>query len=419
VPWRAGVVLAILAASASAGAAERAIQVAGYFGTYDPATVPVWPERLQLLMGSVRREGALVAAARERARAADNPARFFFYLSLSSLDGGCGCYDAELLARVQREHPEWVLKDERGEPISTYLQVLPRGRQLALDVGNRAYLDLWADVVLENARRWGWDGVFADNVLWYFGDNWSAAPVNPRTGRRYSQAEYRADTLAAVKHLRARFDAAHKEFIGNHGSGWEFFDKEPLVAKQILAQHGVAVEDFAYSFSGPPLREADWIRQLEYMEFANRHGVMTYAHGGKDAFMDPARREFVLASYLLTRRGRSVVGDLNAEKTWWPALATDLGAAAGAFYCLDPRAGFRRATPCPAPGQLVARDFARATVVVNPGDAAVTMPLGGPPRRFLDGAPAPASLALAPHTGRVLVHADQTASRTSSGRPGR
>ena len=59
--------------------------------------------------------------------------------------------------------------------------------------------------------------------------------------------------------------------------------------------------------------------------------------------MQPARREYVLASYLLTRRGRSVVGELNALSTWWAPLATDLGDADGGFYCLDPGAGFARA----------------------------------------------------------------------------
>jgi hypothetical protein len=415
---RAGVLLALVVGCSSAARAERAIEVAGYFGTYDAATIPVWPERLQLIMGSVRREGALIAEARRRAAAAGNPARFFYYLSLSSLDGGCGCYDAELLQRIWREHPEYVLKDTGGAPISTFLHHLPRGRQLALDIGSPGYVQLWADVALDNAGRYGWDGVFADNVLWDFGDNWSAVPVNPRTGRGYTQPEYRADMLAAVKRLRERFDAAHKVLIGNH-AGWEFFEKDPLVAKQVLAQHGVAVEDFAYTFGGAPHREAEWMRQLRYMEFANQHGVVTYAHGGKDAFMDPARREFVLASYLLTRRGRSVVGDLNALRTWWAALETDLGAAEGAFHCLDPRAGFRRSTPCPAPGQLVARDFTRATVVVNPGDSPVAMPIGGARRRFLDGGSVPDPVVLAPHTGRVLLHVDQTASRTSSGRSDR
>lgn len=60
------------------------------------------------------------------------------------------------------------------------------------------------------------------------------------------------------------------------------------------------------------------------------------------------------------------VGDLNAVSTWWLALATDLGEPASDFYCLGPAAGFARAAPCPAPGRVLGRDFARARVPVNP-----------------------------------------------------
>jgi hypothetical protein len=409
--------LAALAMLASRASAERTIEIAGYLGHYDPATVPLWPERLQLLLGGVRREGRLVAEAKRRAAAADNPARFVFYLSLSSLDGGCNCFDAELLGRLRREHPEFLLRDARGEPISTFLDRIGPNRQLALDVGNPAYVEAWADAALEQAARFGWDGVFADNVIRRFGGGWSAAPVNPRTHQPYTQPEYQADMLAALRILRRRFDARGLVVIGNHGAAWRSFEEEPLLRDQVLAMHGVQIEDFAYTWRGEPQPEADWLRQLAYMDFANRRGVLTYAHGVTGALMDPARREYVLASYLLTRRGRSVVGDLNAAKTWWPALATDLGAASGDFYCLDPGRGFARAEPCSTAGRVLARDFGRGRVLVNPGPASRAVPLGEP-FEGLDGGAVQDPLRLPAHGARVLVR-PHTASRTSSGRSGR
>jgi len=408
----AGFALALLAVAAIAHA-ERSISVAGYFGVYDPATVAAWPERLQMIVGGVDRQGALVGAAKNRAAVAANPARFVFYLSFSTLDGGCNCFEADVLARFRREHAECLLRDPAGEPVSNFLQQLPRGRQLVLDLGNSGCVDAWLDAALGVASRHGWDGVWADNVnRGTFDETWSAVPVNPRTHRPYTVGEYRADMLEALHRARRRFDAAGKLFIGNHGAGWQSFEDDPVIRKQILAMHGVEIEDFAYTFGGAPHPEGDWLKQLRYMDFANRNGVLTWAHGGKDTFMDPAKREYVLASYLLTRRGRSVVGDLNAVATWWPALATDVGAPAGDFYCLDP------ATPCPAPGRVFGRDFAHARVLVNPGDAPRSVPLGGT-FRTLDGAPAPDPLPLGPHSGRVLVRDDHTASRTSSGRAGR
>jgi hypothetical protein len=409
--------LLVLGALAAPVGAERAIEIAGYLGHYDAATVPLWPERLQLLLGGVRREGPLVADAKRRAAAAGNPARFVFYLSLSSLDGGCKCFDAELLERLRREHPEFLLRDARGEPISTFLDRIGPDRQLALDVGNPAYVEAWTDAALAQAARFGWDGVFADNVIRRFGAGWSAAPVNPRTHRPYTQPEYQTDMLAALRLLRRRFDARRLIVIGNHGGAWRSFEEEPVLRDQVVALHGVQIEDFAYTWRGEPQPEADWLRQLRYLDFANRAGVLTYAHGVGGAFMEPARREYVLASYLLTRRGRSVVGDLNAAKTWWPALATDVGTASGDFYCLDPQRDFARGEPCPTAGRVLGRDFTRARVVVNPGETARTVPLGAA-FAGLDGAAVTDPLPLPAHSGRVLVR-PHTASRTSSGRSGR
>jgi hypothetical protein len=398
--------------------AERAIEIAGYLGRYDAATIPVWPERLQLLMGRPDVEGRLVAEARRRARAAHNPARFFFYLSLSSLDGRCDCYESEALARLRREHPDLLLRDAGGEPVSTFLDQLPPGRQLTTDLGNPAYAAWWAGLALEEIRRHGWDGVFADNIVrGEFRDgSWSAVPVNPRTQRPYTTAEYRTDMLATLRAVHARLATAGALVIGNPGAAWRSFDDDPVLVDQALALDGVEIEDFAYTFRGAPQGEADWIRQLRYLDLVNRRGVLTWAGG--EALMHPEKREYVLASYLLTRRGRSVVGDLNAAKTWWPAFDEELGSATADFYCLDPGTGFARSADCPKPGRVVARDFTHARVLVNPGDGTQRVPLGGA-FRGLDGAPAPDPLPLDGHTGRVVLRADHTASRTCSGRDGR
>ncbi len=395
------VLAALLAVVAPVAAAERQIAVAGYLGRYDPATIPVWPERLQLLMGGADMEGRLVAAARARARAAGNPARFFFYLSLSSLDGGCGCWESDVLGRLRREHPEFILPDEHGAPVSTFLDQVSAGRHVATDIGDLRYVDWWADVTLEEVRRHGWDGVFADNVVrGQFQDgSWSAVPLNRRTHHPYTTAEYRADMLRALRRLRERYDAAGKQVIGNHGGGWRSFEDDPVVRDQAVALHGVELEDFVYSYGGKPLAEDDWLRQLRYLDFANRHGVLTWTGG--EALMHAPKREYVLASYLLTRRGRSVVGDVNALATWWTALAVDLGGAQGDFYCLTPGTG-SRGEPCPTASRVFGRDFEHARVLVNPGDGPRGVSLGEP-LRGLDGAPVPDPLQLGPHEGRILL----------------
>jgi hypothetical protein len=135
--------------------------------------------------------------------------------------------------------------------------------------------------------------------------------------------------------------------------------------------------------------------------------------------MEPAKRESVLAAYLLTRRGDAAVGDLNAVKTWWPALRTPLGEATADFRCLDPAAGFAPVDPCPRTGTVLARDFAGARVLVNPGTVARSVPLGAALRR-LEGGAAADPLPLPGGSGVVLLRGDgHTASSSASGRDGR
>jgi len=414
------VALAVLWAAVPARAERPAVPVAGAFGMYDPETVRLWPTRLQHLVGGVDAQGALVAEARRRAAAAGNPARFYLYLSLTALDGGCRCWEAQILGRLRRERPELVLRDAAGQPVSVFLDRMPAGRMPALDPGNPATAAFWADVALAEAARHDWDGVWADNV-WRgrFDATWSAVPIDPRSGAPYTTARYRADLLATLRALRSRFDAAGKRLVGNHSAAWRETDEDPVLRDQVRAMHGVVIEDFFYDHGGKPLSEDERLRQVRYLDFASRAGVLTWAHGGKGALMEPAKRETVLAAYLLTRRGDAAVGDLNAVKTWWPALATDLGAACGDLRCLDPGRGFAPAEPCPRAGTVLARDFAAGRVLVNPGTVARAVPLGGVAFRRLAGGRASDPLPLAGGTGAVLVRDGHDASSSASGRDGR
>ncbi|MCP6769138.1 hypothetical protein NL529_30255, partial [Klebsiella pneumoniae] len=55
----------------------RSTYVSGYFGAYDPATIPLWPERMGVILGEADSQGPLVADAKRAAAAAGNrDARF-------------------------------------------------------------------------------------------------------------------------------------------------------------------------------------------------------------------------------------------------------------------------------------------------------------------------------------------------------
>jgi hypothetical protein len=383
----------------------RSIYADGYMGVYDRngATVAEWPAKMGVIQGSADAQGPLVADAKRRAAAAGNAeARFVFYMSLTSLDSGCNCSDARFYESFVAAHPEWLLRTPQAHPVSTFVPQLGVGRQLAVDVGNPAFVDAFADWALAAMDRYGWDGVFADNVSRGSFSGWSALPVNPRTGALYTTSEYRRDLLAALQQLRRRFDARGKILIGNHGGAWEpetFAD--PVIREQLLAMHGVRVEPCAFDYDGSPHSEARWIAQLEYFHFANQHGVLTQCQGVNGTINRPGSREYLLATALLTKEGLSGIAELNHVGAWWPSLDLDLGEPRGGYECLDPAADYLDVGDCPSAGKIYQRDWTRGRVLVNPSaSGSVTVPLGG---TFILNGKAVTSVTMRPRSGAVLV----------------
>ncbi|HLY39440.1 MAG TPA: putative glycoside hydrolase [Candidatus Binatia bacterium] len=387
-------------AAAPPARSYRSIYASGYLGLYDPATIDVWPKRLGLMLGEANAQGPLVAPAKVLAAASGNAdARFIFYLSLTDMDSRCSCFDQTFYDGFRGAHPEWILKNASGGLVSTNNGI---GRLFATDIGNPDYVDAWADYALAAADRWGWDGTFVDNVFRGYFDSWSATPVNPRTGKLYTTAQYRADILAAVQRLRARFDARGKFLIGNHTSAWDpatFAD--PVTKDEVLALGGVEIEDCIFDWNGNPHTEAEWIAQLAYLDFATRHGVRTVCSSSTEIGRSP-QRDYILASYLLSKEGFSSVSELNSLGDWWSGLAADLGAPRGGYTCLDPGQGLAPTTSCPSPGKIYAREWERGRVLVNPSaGATVDVPVGT--GFLLAGSPV-THVTLGPQRGVVLVH---------------
>ena len=381
----------------------RSIYTSGYLGVYDSATIPVWPKKLGVILGGPDIQSPLIANARQVADAAGNTdARFAFYLNFSSLDSKCGCFESRFYQSIASAHPEYILRDSSGNRISAFVTQYGAGRLWTMDLGNPGFVDAWGDVVLAEMDRHGWDGVWADNILRGNFYDWSAWPVNPRTGAKYTTEDYRRDTLAALLRLRARFDAKGKILIGNYGSAWEPDTlADPVVQQQIVAMHGIEIEDCVYQFSGTPHSEKTFINQLTYLDFANRHGVLTQCRGGNGTISDPTKRDYILASYLLTKEGFSNVAQLNSVRAWWPGLETDLGDPVGGFTCVDPAAGLAPTNDCPSIGKIYVREWEHGRVLANPtGGITATVPLG---ETMLLNGQRVTSVTLKPKSGVVLV----------------
>jgi len=353
-----------------------------------------------LMRGEANAQGVLIANAKRVAAAAGNTdAKFIFYFSLTDMDSRCSCFDQQFYDSFRGNHPEWMLRTFGGALVSD-----PNGpnRVYVTDIGNSAYIDAWADYALAAMDRYGWDGVFADNIFrGYFG-SWSGTAINPRTGAAYTTAQYRRDMLAALLRLRARFDARGKILVGNHTSSWDpatFAD--PTIQQEITAMHGVEIEDCVYDFSGNRHTEANWIGQLRYLDYANRRGVRTVCNGPSGSIGDPNKRGYILASYLLTKEGFSDIAEINNVGNWWSGLDVDLGSPSSGFYCLDPANGLAVTSNCPSTGKIYVRDWQRGRVFVNPtSGTTATIQLG---ETLRNGSSSVTSVTLGPGSGVVLT----------------
>ena len=85
---------------------------------------------------------------------------------------------------------------------------------------------------------------------------------------------------------------------------------------------GTAIENCVYDFwdagcgCNRPHPERTYLDQLRYLAFANQHWKQTECivqHGG----VEPAHRSYGLATYLLTKEGASVLGELNHARDYW------------------------------------------------------------------------------------------------------
>jgi len=113
------------------------------------------------------------------------------------------------------------------------------------------------------------------------------------------------------------------------------------------------------------------------------------------------QRDYILASYLLTKEGFSSVSELNSLGDWWSGLGADLGAPLGGYTCLDPGQGLAPTTSCPSRGKIYAREWERGRVLVNPS-ASATVDVPVEAGFLLAGSPV-GHVTLGPQHGVVLV----------------
>lgn len=110
---------------------------------------------------------------------------------------------------IDENHPEWFLLDSEGKRIAykDYPEIW------ALDPGNKAYQDMWAEKAIERAKRIGADGVKIDAANSRYDWHHTTVPTKYPT-----QQDYYLAMDAFVRNVIPKIQAAGLLVIGN-GSG--------------------------------------------------------------------------------------------------------------------------------------------------------------------------------------------------------
>ena len=256
----------------------------------------------------------------------------------------------------------------------------------------------------------GYDGCLVDMLtLGVFSRGYvTALPVNPATGREYTQPEYRTQMTSLAAYYRSHSPGlAH---VGNSVENayryWQSKDapSRPLANSQPAAQ----MEDFLRG-SGSAVTAfpsaADWLRNVDVVRDMEAQGTVglftTKLWVGATAAQVKRWQAYAMATFLMGAGGHSYLAFTRSR---------DKAGVKGATlpYVMPKSIG----TPSGAMRQLSSgawtRDFSNGMSVVNPTGAAVTVPLGQS-MRTLDGATV-SSLTLPAASGQVLL-------RTSTSSP--
>jgi hypothetical protein len=267
---------------------------------------------------------------------------------------------------VAVQHPEWILRDTSGNLL--YLNwgcsagTCP---QYAGDFGNPSFRSRWIGEARQLIAR-GYKGLWVDDVNLDFrtsnGSGTLVLPVDPRTGRTMTPADWRRYMAEFMEQLRAAVPAAE---IAHNAIWYAGPVSDAYVRRQINASDYFNLERGVYD-RGLVYGNGQWGFEtfLAYVDSVHSLGrsviMMDYGTTTTD-------REFGLAGMLLVNEGRDLLSSnqlaWTAPGRWWAGYDTDLGESSGSRFKWQ---------------GLLRRDFECGMVLLNqPGAPATTVTLPG------------------------------------------
>jgi len=389
----AGAALILVLAASSASAATS---VAGHLRTM----VDNNPDFSNLSVSAQRNNYVILTDAHvddmRRMKAANPNLKVLVYKNLTGSRTDCVspnsvCTAGVTYQQADSKHPEWFLLNKRGERIrfSDYTDLW------AMDVGSVSYQSQWADNVVTEVNRDGWDGVFLDDTNTTMKYHYPASDI----AKYPTDAAWQSATQSALAVIGPRIQAAGRLAIANIGSWHEY----PAVGDSWLSYlSGGMQEHFAKWGNSPDSGYADqgtWQRMLNSAKYAQSHGKaflgVTNSSDG-----DAAAARYGWASILLAAQGSAdfALHDDYTYENWFSEYDYDIGDPTGP-ESTDSNGIHRRV-------------FTKGIVVVNPTSGGLSASLGG--TYSGSGLAGVSSVSLPPHTGYVLTASAPTPPTTTT-----
>jgi len=282
---------------------------------------------------------------------------------------------------ASQNHPEWFLRDAKGNPL--VFKDYPTSR--VMDVGNAAYQDAGAARVSGLAVSDGFDGVFLDDtsasLSWVIAGGEAACVTYPTT------AMWQAAVYSFLTNVAPKLRSAGLLVVANIGGStitrglWKAWNG-PI--------DGAMEESFTNAGAGrDSIANGQWPAKLGHALWSEANGKIALDHA-VTATRGGAR--YGLATMLLVAGGKNLYSASKGyvHEAWWPEYTTTnaLGTPRGSYRVLK--------------NGVYRRDFTHGVVLVNPHAKVARVVRFGRPYRG-SGLGRTKSVTLEPTTGVVLL----------------
>jgi len=302
-----------------------------------------------------------------------------------------------------REHPDWFLRDEAGGWVTDWEYT----GGLHLDPGNREWQNYVATTLEDYINRYGYDGVFLDLVDTtpkYVNFKKTLKAVNPKTGKPYTDAEWKQANLEMLRTVRSHI--GDKLLVINGARGRYYFHTG--YSDFFAFADGLCNEGFTGWSQGPlprPISEHDWKADVDALVDCAKCGKIVLAVANvkkREKTESRAQYEelyrYIAASFLLGMGKRQYL--MFYAKVWQrPESYGRSGEVLPALCSVslgEPRAEYYRQHG------VYQRDFKHGKVLVNPASKPAVVPLEGAYNRP-DGKPVADPFKMPPRSGAILL----------------